>query len=147
MKKSVKLLSVLLAALLLGTLLGACAGASSSPEGFYKIKSINGMAANDYFAREAEDSGTDLESIRATFALLGFTGEFDEFITIELKKDNTCTISVAAEEPEESTWKLEGSTLIITNPEGSTNDFQYKDCTLTGKLSDVVYVFEKTNAK
>ena len=145
MKRSVKLLCSLLAALMLCAALGACTPVSTdSPVGFYKIRSIDGKSVNDYFTAEAEKSGLDLDGLRAMFALLGFTGELEEYITIELMEDGKCDLGVSLEEPELGTWKIEGSTVTIIDAEGEAQTLEYKNGTLTGLLEEVPYVFYRT---
>lgn len=139
---TLRILSAILAVIMLALLLPGCAK-KASPVGRYTIGSVNGKAATEYFDEQAKESGTTLEEMAALFQLIGFKGDWSEFIVIEILDGGECSLTVLGEEPESGTWTLAGDKLTIKDKDGETQEFTFSGNTLSGKIKDVDYVFER----
>ena len=142
MKRTIRLIAVILAAVVLAAAFAGCTG-KSSPAGLYKIKSIDGMPAEEYYEKDAADGGSTLEEFKAMLALLGFNGELNEFMTIELIEGGKCIVNVALEDPSEGTWKLEGNKLTIDVADDGPQELEYKDGLIYVDTAGAHYVFER----
>ncbi len=139
-----RIVSIALVVLMIAALFAGCSG-SSSPEGTYKIKSINGKDVKSYFkesmgalAGEGEEI-TD-EQIDAILALMGINN-IDEFVTFTLEEGGNFKASMMGEE-QTGTWKLEGDKLTMTI-DGDDATGTFKDGEITIEMEGESMVLAK----
>ena len=131
---------------------GQAAVVEDTVPGTYVLKTINDMAPTDYFQAAFAEMGMDL----AEFAALAGVSEDDinMEMTVVLKEDNTCTITLASfgeEETQNGTWTQSGKTITLVPDEedSETLEATYTPGTLTISGDDeetgetVVYVLKK----
>lgn len=133
-----KRLTALLLAALMVFALSACSvfggdddDSSSSKktkvEGTYVVKTIDGDTPLEYFKKQADDYGMDLEDMLEWMDM--DEDELDEFMVLKLKKDGTAIMTSLGEEVE-GTWEKDGNTVTFEFDEDDPVEFTYKN----GKL-------------
>ena len=110
-----RIISLTLVVLMIAAMFVGCG--SSSLEGTYKIKSINGKDLMSYFREQiAEMGGEDTEitdaDVESFLKLMGIEN-VDEFVTFTFASDGTLKASVIGEEVT-GTWTLDGEKLTMT---------------------------------
>ena len=133
-----RIVSIALVILMVASLFVACSGSgSASPEGVYKIKTINGQSMKAYFA---EMFGSTEDEVDSLLKLAGIEN-IDEYMTFTLKKDGVFTATVMGEE-ETGTWKLDGEKLTLTIEEDPM-ECTFKNGEITVDMNGEVMVLGK----
>ncbi|MBQ1410558.1 MAG: lipocalin family protein [Oscillospiraceae bacterium] len=110
-----RIISLTLVVLMIAAMFVGCG--SSSLEGTYKIKSINGKDVMSFFREQIAESGeedteiTDAD-VESFLKMMGIEN-VDEFVTITFASDGTLKASAIGEE-ETGTWTLDGEKLTMT---------------------------------
>jgi hypothetical protein len=138
-----RIVSIALVVLMIAALFAGCS--SSSPEGTYKIKSVNGKDLKTYFkesfgalAEEGQEITDD--QIEGFLKLMGINS-MDEFVTFTLESDGTFKAAMMGEE-ETGTWKLEGDKITMT-ANGSDMTGTFKDGEITISVDGETMVLAK----
>lgn len=138
MKKVVSIVSIALVVLMLAATLAACGG-SSSPEGKYVVKSINGLSVSDAIKELAGQLGKTVEE----FLELAGIGSGEEIYTLELKADGKAVMEVKMfSTTVEGTWKQNGDKIELTI-DGETRAFTMNGNELSAEFEGEKVVFVK----
>ena len=132
-----RIVSITLVVLMIAAMFVGCG--SSSPEGLYKIKTVNGKSMMDSLKEEAGDEMTE-EQIKALLSFLGIDN-IEEAITFELKADGTLSVKMMGEEST-GTWKVEGDKITMTI-DGDSVTGTYASGKITVKMDDQEMVLAK----
>lgn len=127
-----RIVALVLVAVMAIVLLTAC---SSSPEGKYVLKSVNGVELDKYLEDQLKDSEMSKEDF---LKFLGINS-IEEMITIELKKDGVCVMSLSGAS-EEGTWKQEKDKIVITDKSGTATELTLNGKELTFKKGEETMV-------
>lgn len=139
-----RFVSLMLVVLLVATLFVGCSsGASSSPEGTYKIKSIDGKDLKTYFTDSLKEQGIAEEDFDSMLGLMGLSMDtLSDFMTITLNKDGTVTMDAMDEDATTGTWKLEGDQLTIS-ADGEDMVFTYSGNEIVAEIEGQKMILSK----
>lgn len=133
-----RIISLALVVLAVAAMLVACGG-SSSPEGKYVVKSIDGQAVEDAVKQAAEAAGMSAEDFLKELGV----ASAEEIVTLELKSDSTAVMAVNMfSTTVEGTWKQDGNKITLTI-DGTDGVFTLSGNELSGDDGDQAYVFVK----
>ena len=134
-----KTLAILIAAIMIVAAFSACS--SKKAAGKYTLKTINGKTPYEYFTEEASKEGLDVATLLAFMGLS--EDKLNEFVVINLEEDGKAKAQVFGEEAEEGTWELKKSNTVTITIGDETNEYEYKNGTLTVEDDGVTYVLER----
>ncbi len=136
-----RIISIALAALMVVFLMAGCKGGASDASGLYKVSEMNGTPILEYFQKEAEDSGAELNDVLSLFGLSEET--ISDYWTITLDKDGTVSMTMMGESTE-GTWTQDGNTVTITIDD-EPMDFAYDNGKLSVTAEGVSVVFQRAD--
>ena len=126
-----RILSLVLAILLAAALFAGCELADTgSPEGTYSIQTINGKSLREYYAKNAEAKGIDVDTLLANMGI--DLNHPEDLFSITLREDGTCEYKnfLNSDKIGTGTWKVSGGKLYLDN--GSrTEEFEFKNNKIT----------------
>ena len=126
-----RILSLVLAVLLVAALFAGCELAdNSSPEGTYTIKTINGKGIREYYTKNAEAIGIDVDSLLENMGI--DLDHSEDLFSITLREDGTFEFKnfLNSDKIGSGTWKVSGDKLILDNG-NKAEELEFKNNKIT----------------
>ncbi len=127
--------------LIIGLVLGL-SGGSSSPEGTYKLKTIDGKNVKAYFSEMAEQSNDSLSDLLGYFNIS--ESDLDSLMTITINSNGTGRMNTISSDPVDFNWELKDDQLILTyNFSDIVETCEFKNGAITMQNDGFTLVFRK----
>ena len=129
---------IALALIMVAALFSACSKAA--PEGKYVVKSLGGKPVEEALKADLEDfgEGMTLDDLLKTFGIKAA----EEYMVMDFKSDGTIAFTVAGEDPDNGTWKQDGSKITVTI-DGDSLDMTLNGSEISATFDDQDVVFIK----
>ena len=120
-----RIVAITLVVIMVAALFVGCG--SSSPEGLYRVKTMNGQSLKDAMMAEMGSGATE-DQLNAFLQLMGIE-KLEDIITFDLQSGGKVVASMMGEKTE-GTWKVDGEKITITI-DGDAQEGTFKNGEIT----------------